>query len=70
MAVGGALADTTIVRRFIELAGGPDAPIVVIGVEARGLVVEGPGVLLVRNDMQLDAAYIEWYPYDDNPSPS
>jgi cyanophycinase len=30
MAVGGALTDTTIVRRFIELAGGPDAPIVVI----------------------------------------
>jgi cyanophycinase len=40
MAVGGALTDTTIVRRFIELAGGPDAPIVVIptagGAEAYG----------------------------------
>jgi cyanophycinase len=28
--VGGALSDPVIVRRFIELAGGPDAPIVVI----------------------------------------
>lgn len=30
VAVGGALRDTAIVRRFVELAGGDDAPIVVI----------------------------------------
>lgn len=30
VAVGGALRDTAIVRRFVELAGGPEAPIVVI----------------------------------------
>lgn len=28
--VGGAMRDTTIVRRFLDLAGGPDAPIVLI----------------------------------------
>jgi cyanophycinase len=30
MIVGGALQDPTIVKRFIDLAGGPDAPIIVV----------------------------------------
>lgn len=34
--VGGALSDPVIVQRFIELAGGPDAPIVVIPTAGEG----------------------------------
>jgi hypothetical protein len=62
------------VRRWVvfeedgSAAGGHAAPLEPLGIltlppRSHPLWADGEGVLLVRNDPQLDVAYVEWYPY-------
>ena len=39
--------------------------VLVLPPRSHPLWADGEGVLLVRNDTQLDVPYIEWYPYID-----